>query len=121
MASRNIKCLVPFNLVFSFFFFLIFFDDFNRNIERALEISRNITVVDDKNSMLFNTELHNLMDILLLILWKNIILVPTRQHASLDCSLISGDMSDLNKGTFTAPGEISNHSANSVLLFLFMV
>ena len=45
----------------------IFFSNFNTNIEKASEISRNLILVGDLNEDLLNTNYHNLRDILL---WK---------------------------------------------------
>ena len=44
----------------------IFFDSLNKNIEKALDITNNIIILGDMNEDLFNSNKHNLKDVLLL-------------------------------------------------------
>ena len=56
----------------------IFFDSLNKNIEKALDITNNIIILGDMNEDLFNPNMHNLKDVLLLNSLHNIISEPTR-------------------------------------------
>ena len=51
----------------------IFFDDLNKNIENALDITSNIIILGEMNEDLLNPCLHNLKDVLLLNSLQNII------------------------------------------------
>ena len=56
----------------------IFIDSFNKNIEKALDITSNIIILGDMNEDLFNPNMHNLKDVLLLNSLHTIISESTR-------------------------------------------
>lgn len=51
----------------------VFFNSFNLNIEKALEITRNIIIVGDLNEDLLNVSFHNLQDILIMLLLNRLV------------------------------------------------
>ena len=90
----------------------VFFDDLNKNIERALDITNNIIILGDMNEDLLNPTMHHLKDVLLLNSLHNIISEPTRQLALLDPIILS----PLNQGIIKVPPDISDHCATYVYL-----
>ena len=58
-----------------------FFDSLNKNIEKALDTTNNIIILGDMNEDLFNQNMHNLIDVLLINSLHNII----AEHAHLLC------------------------------------
>ena len=94
----------------------IFFEGLNRNIEKAQEISPNITILGDLNEDLFNPNFHCLKDIMLLNSLINVVNEPTRLNALLDPIVINEDTNFLDAGTFTVPDHISDHSATYITL-----
>ena len=93
-----------------------FFSNFNKNIEKALEISQNLVILGDLNEDLLNPNLKKLKDILILNSLKNIISEPTRRHALLDPIIVPTDMRYLDSGIIPNPPEISDHSATYIYL-----
>ena len=81
----------------------IFFDSLNKNIEKALDITNNIIILGDMNEDLFNPNMHNLKDVLLLNSLHDIISEPTRQLALLDPIIVHEDMSTLSQGIIQVP------------------
>ena len=86
-----------------------FFDSLNKNIEKALDTTNNIIILGDLNEDLFNQNMHNLKDVLLINSLHNIIAEPTRQLALLDPIILHEDMTPLNQGIIKVPSEISDH------------
>ena len=91
-----------------------FFNNLNLNIEKALEVSRNVIIVGDLNEDLSNPNFHNLKDVLMLNSLQNTITDPTRQRAILDPILIPDDLPYLDSGTRVIPSEISDHKATFI-------
>ena len=91
-----------------------FFDSFNKNIEKALDTTNNIIILGDLNEDLFNQNMHNLKDVLLINSLHNIIAEPTRQLALLDPIILHEDMTPQNQGIIKVPSEISNHCTTYV-------
>ena len=89
----------------------VFFDALNENIEKALDITNNIIILEDMNEDLLKSNMHHLEDVLLLNSLHNIISEPTRQLALLDPFILHDDMSPLNHGIIKAPPDISDHCA----------
>ena len=65
-----------------------FFNSFNSNIEKTLEHSKYLIIVEDLNEDLLNPNFHNLKDVLLINSMMNVITEPTRQQAMLDPILV---------------------------------
>ena len=93
-----------------------FFNNFNVNIERALEISNNLILVGDLNEDLLNINYRNLRDILLINSLQNVISSPTRQNAILDPILIHEDMPYCDSGVIDTPTNISDHKATFLII-----
>ena len=93
-----------------------FFNNFNLNIEKALDVVKNIIIVSDLNEDLYNEHFRNLSDILIINSLVNIINSPTRQHALLDPVIIPDDISFLDSGVIDIPGNISDHKATYVIM-----
>ena len=93
-----------------------FFNNFNVNIERALEISNNLILVGDLNEDLLNINYRNLRDILLINSLQNVISSPTRQNAILDPILIHEDMPYCDSGVIDTPANISDHKATFLII-----
>ena len=73
------------------------------NIEKALEVSKNIIIVGDLNEDLNNRNFHNLSDILIVNSLINTVISPTRQQALLDPIIVPDDVSYLDSGTIDIP------------------
>ena len=80
-----------------------FFDDLNKNIEKAYDFTKHLLIVGDLNEDLLNPNFHNLKDLRLLNSFENVINEPTRQQAILDPTIISDDLAFLESGTITTP------------------
>ena len=93
-----------------------FFDSLYKNIEKALDTTNNIIILGDMNEDLFNPNMHNLKDVLLINSLHNIIAESTRQLALLDPIILHEDMTPLNQGIINAPSEISDHCGTYVYL-----
>jgi hypothetical protein len=93
-----------------------FFTCFNRNIDKAFELSNNIMIVGDLNENLLIPNNRKLTDILLLNSMINIIKEPTRLNALLDPIIISSDLNYSDSGTISVPQNISDHKATYVIL-----
>jgi exonuclease III len=93
-----------------------FFNNFNRNIDKALDLTRNVVILGDLNEDLLNLNNHKLKDVLLTNSLVNTIEEPTRGNALLDPIIIPSDMSFANTGTLINPREISDHSATYIIL-----
>ena len=91
---------------------VIFFDNLSLNIEKALEVSKNIIIVGDLNEDLNNRNFHNLSDILIVNSLTNTVISPTRQQALLDPIIITDDVSYLDD----IPEYISNHQATYIIM-----
>ena len=87
----------------------IFLTCFNRNIEKAFDITNNVILVGDLNEDLLNSNYHNLRDILLINSLQNVITDATRHDAILDPILIPDDMAYVDAGVINTPAHISNH------------
>ena len=68
------------------------------------------------NEDLFNPNMHNLKDVLLINSLHNIIPEPTRQLSSIDPIVLHENMPPLNQGIINVPSEISNHCPTCVYL-----
>ncbi|MCG8048002.1 MAG: endonuclease/exonuclease/phosphatase family protein [Candidatus Thiodiazotropha taylori] len=91
-----------------------FFEDLNLNIEKALDISKNIIIVGDLNEDLFNPTFQNLKDTIIINSLQNVISTPTRLQALLDPIIIPDDMPYLDSGTIDIPQDISDHKATYI-------
>ncbi|MCU7958324.1 MAG: endonuclease/exonuclease/phosphatase family protein, partial [gamma proteobacterium symbiont of Bathyaustriella thionipta] len=94
----------------------LFFNSLNLNIEKALELSKNLIIVGDLNEDLLNPNFHNLKDVLLINSLTNVITAPTRQQAILDPVIIPEDFPFLDSGTLDIPNTISDHKATYITL-----
>ena len=94
----------------------LFLDSLNNNIENVLDTTNNIIILGDMNEDLFNPNMHNLIDVLLINSLHNIIAEPTRQLALVDPIILHEDMTPLNQGIIKVPSEISDHCATYVYL-----
>ena len=94
----------------------VFFEAFDRNIEKAMEFSQNIVILGDLNEDLLNENYRNLRDILLTNSLQNIITVPTRARALLDPVIVSDDLTIYDSGVLANPDRISDHSATFLTL-----
>ena len=94
----------------------LFFDAFDRNIEKAMELSQNLVIVGDLNEDLLNDNFRYLRDTLLANSLQNIISVPTRGRALLDPIIVTDDLSAYDSGVLPNPNEISDHSATYIVL-----
>ena len=94
----------------------LFFDAFDKNIEKALELSQNIIIVGDLNEDLLNDNFRNLRDILLTNSLQNLISVPTRDGAILDPIIVPDNLTVFDSGVLSNPNEISDHSATYIVL-----
>ena len=92
-----------------------FFDSLNKNIEKALDTTNNIIILGDLNEDLFNQNMHNLKDVLLINSLHNIVADPTRQLALLDPIILHEDMTRLNQGIIVI--ESSSFSTNVFIEF----
>ena len=95
---------------------VIFFNNFNLNIEKALEVSKNIIIVGDLNEDLNKRNFHNLSDILIVNSLVNTVTSPTRQQALLDPIIIPDDVSYLDSGIIDIPADISGHKATYIIM-----
>ena len=94
----------------------VFFEAFDRNIEKAMEFSQNIVILGDLNEDLLNENHRNLRDILLTNSLQNIITVPTRARALLDPVIVSDDLTVYDSGVLANPDCISDHSTTFLIL-----
>ena len=92
----------------------VFFENLNRNLEKAFEISKNIIVLGDLNEDLLNPAFHNLHNLLLINSMHNVIHEPTRQRAILDPVILPLDMQFSDAGVLHIPPEISDHHATYI-------
>ena len=94
----------------------IFFQNFDRNIEKALETTSNIILLGDLNENIFN----NPNNLLKQVIWTNnlkeTVKKPTRKNALLDPILIPTNMEIHDSGTFDIPPNISDHKATYIHL-----
>ena len=81
-----------------------------------MESSKNLIIVGDLNEDLLNSNYHNLKNVLIENSLHNIISEPTRGRSLLDPIIIPDDLTTLNSGVLTNPGEISDHSATYVFI-----
>lgn len=93
-----------------------FFEGFNRNIEKAMDLCRNIVILGDLNEDLLNPNFNNLEDILMLNSLKNVISEPTRLNALLDPIITNEDLYYSDAGIIPVPDHISDHSATFITL-----
>jgi len=91
-----------------------FFTNFNKNIERALELSSNVIILGDLNEDLLNPTLRKLKDVIVLNSLQNTITEATRQNSLLDPVLIPIDMKYIDSGIIQNPSEISDHCATYI-------
>ena len=68
------------------------------------------------NEDLFNPNMHNLKDVLLIKSLHNIIPEQTCQLALIDPILLHEDITPLNQGIINVPSEVSDHCATYVYL-----
>ena len=68
------------------------FHNFNLNLEKTMEVTKNIIIVGDLNEDLNDKNFHHLTDILPINSLNNTINSPTRQYAILDPIIIPDDM-----------------------------
>ena len=93
----------------------VFFINFNANIEKSSEISRNLISVGDLNEDLLNMNYCNLRDILLINSMQNVINDATRQNAILDPIITFDDMPYTDCGVTDTPAHISDHKATYLI------
>ena len=93
-----------------------FFNNFNKSLEKAYDISHNLLILGDLNEDLLNNNYHNLKDILYLNSLKNVIEVPTRGNAILDPIIVQTDFNFLDSGILSVPSQISDHNATFIVL-----
>ena len=79
----------------------IFFNNFDTNIEKTLEVTKNLILAGDLNEDLLNPNYHNLRDIMLINSLQSVIANPTKQDAILDPIIIPDDMYYLDGGVFS--------------------
>ena len=94
----------------------VFFNNFNANIEKAYEISRNLILVGDLNEDLLIMNCRTLRDILLINSMQNVIKDATRQNAILDPIIIFDDMPYTDCGVTDTPAHISDHKATYLII-----
>ena len=87
-----------------------------KNNENALDTTNNIIILGGMNEDLFNPNMYNLKDVLLINSLHNTITEPTRQLALLDPIILHEDMTPLNQGIIKVPSEINDHCATYVYL-----
>ena len=85
-------------------------------IEKALEVSKNLIILGDMNEDLLNPNFHNLKDVLLINFLQNVVLESTRLGAILDPILISEDIDYVKSGVISMPPPISDHRATIINL-----
>ena len=90
------------------------FHNFNLNLEKAMEVTKNIIIVGDLNEDLNNKNFHHLTDILTINSLINTTNSPTRKHAILDPIIIPDDMPFLDSGTIDVPDNISDHKTTYI-------
>ena len=93
-----------------------FFEALDRNIEKALDSSRNIIILGDLNEDFLNEKYRNLHDIVRTNSLQNVINVPTRGRVLLDPILVPDDLIVYDSGVLSIPNEITDHSATYILL-----
>ena len=94
----------------------VFFNSFNLNIEKAMEITRNIIIVGNLNEDLLNVSFHNLQDILIINSLQTVVAEPTRGRALLDPIIVADDCVVYNAGTICNPSDISDHKATYLFI-----
>ena len=94
----------------------VFFNNFNANIDKVYEISRNLILVGDLNEDLLIMNCRTLRDILLINSMQNVINDATRQNAILDPIIIFDDMSYTDCGVTDTPAHISDHKATYLII-----
>ena len=86
-----------------------FFYKMNINLEKAIEITKNIVIVGDMNENLLNPHFNHLKNVMIMNDLQNVINTPTRQDAILDPILIPTDMDFSEAGVEEVPSFISDH------------
>ena len=81
----------------------LFFDAFDRNIVKAMELSQNLVIMGDLNDDLLNDNFRNLR-------------VPTRGKALLDPIIVTDGLTAYDSGVLPNPNEISDHLATYIVL-----
>ena len=96
----------------------LFFQNLDRNIEKAFETSKHIILVGDFNENLLNNRQNYLQEVMLTNNLKDTVMKPTRNNALLDPILTPNDMEIFDSGTINIPAHISDHKATYIhLLF----
>lgn len=91
-----------------------FFERLNQNLEKAMELTKNVIVLGDLNEDLLLANNYNLKNVMLVNSMQNIINEPTRGRALLDAILVNFDQIVLDCGILTIPSEISDHNATFI-------
>lgn len=91
-----------------------FFERLNQNLEKAMELTKNVIVLGDLNEDLLLANNYNLKNVMLVNSMQNIINEPTRGRALLDPILVNFDQIVLDCGILTIPSEISDHNATFI-------
>ena len=84
-------------------------DRLNLNIEKALEVPKNLIILGDMNEDLLNPNFYNLKDVIIINSLQNVVLEPTRLGAILDSILISEDIDYIKSGVISVSPPISDH------------
>ena len=80
-----------------------YFNSVSSNIEKTLDLTKNMILVGDLNEDLLNLNYRNLRDTLLINWLQNVITDATRQAAILDLIIIPEDMSYMDAGVLSIP------------------
>lgn len=97
-----------------------FWEEFNVNIENALDVNPNIIIVGDLNENLFNNNLVNLKNILLINNLRNVINEPTRvtptSSTLIDPIILSDTVEFDHSGCLDIDQTISDHRATCLFI-----
>lgn len=91
-----------------------FFERLNQNLEKAMELTKNVIVLGDLNEDLLLENNHNLKNVLLVNSLLNVIKEPTRGRALLDPIIVNFDQTVLDCGVLPIPADVSDHNATYI-------
>ena len=86
----------------------------NKNLEKATEITKNVTVLGDFNDDVLLSNNYNLKNVLLVNSLRNVISEPTKRRALLDPIIVDFDQTVLDYGVLSVSSEISDHKATFI-------